>query len=661
MPKLWFQRWYAKHTIWALVIVMGLTLILAFYNWKVALLGIVGLLILLIVTMMVERSFRGELENYLHTLGYRVKRAGDEAVIELPYGILLYSDQQTIEWHNRYISNLFDQDSVVGSSISSLFPQLDPQLLITGTGTKEMETMQEVEFGARVLRVEVVSDERLIYISDISEMAALRTRYDKERLAVGIVVLDNLEESTQGLDDQQRAALLSRVTGHLTEWAAEKGILMKRLSSERQFMVMDVQTIEELEQTRFTILDEVREMTMDNKLPVTLSMGFAAGIESITELGKLAQSSLDIALGRGGDQVAVRVEQRLSFYGGKSNAVEKRTRVRARVIAHALRDFIQQSDCVLIMGHRNPDMDSVGAAIGVLNACRMLGVEAFIVLEESNPSIERLVGMLSKDELLWSRFITHHEALEMATEDSLVVVVDTHKASMVEEPRLLQATNRIVMIDHHRRGEEFISNAVLIYLEPYASSACELVTELLQYIDNRLHLSVLESTCMLAGMTVDTKHFSLRTGSRTFDAASFLRRHGADSSIVQKLLKEDFDEYIQKAEVIRHTQMIYDHVAVAVTEPGRKYSQLLIAQVADTLLNMTGVLASFVISERSDGYIGISARSLGQMNVQIVMERLGGGGHLTNAAAQLTCTLQEAETQLKQVLAEIEAEEGLFE
>ncbi|MGZ9585947.1 DHH family phosphoesterase [Paenibacillus marinisediminis] len=661
MPKLWFQRWYAKHTIWALIFVLGLTVVLALYNWMIAILGVLCLSVLLVITFMAERNFQLELEKYLNTLGHRVKLAGDEAVVELPYGILLYSDQQVVEWHNRYVSDMLEQDSVAGSKLGELFPKLDLQLHAPTGSVKDNHNVHELEIGERMIRVQVVSEERLIYFTDISEMTALRTRYEQERMAVGIVVLDNLDESTQGLDDQQRAALLARVTSHLTEWAAGNGILMKRLSSERQFMVMDVQTLQALEQTRFVILDEVREMTMDNKLPVTLSMGFAADVESIVELGQMAQSSLDIALGRGGDQVAVRVGQRLSFYGGKTNAVEKRTRVRARVIAHALRDFIRQSDRVLIMGHRNPDTDSIGAAIGVLNACRMLEVDAYIVLEESNPSIDRLVAMISKDELLWSRFITRHEAIEMAGEDSLVVVVDTHKASMVEEPRLLQTTSRIVLIDHHRRGEEFISNAVLIYLEPYASSTCELVTELLQYIHNRQHLSVLEATVMLAGMTVDTKHFSLRTGSRTFDAASFLRRHGADPALVQKLLKEDFEEYIQKAEVIRHTQMIYDHVAIAVTEPGRKYSQLLIAQVADTLLNMTGVLASFVISERSDGYIGISARSLGQMNVQIIMERLGGGGHLTNAAVQLTCSLEEAETQLKQVLAEIDAEEGLFE
>ena len=652
MPKLLFHRWYTKYTSWTFVLLSALTIVVTFYNWIVGILAFVAIVVLAIASLAAERKFRHEMESYLTTLGLRVKRAGEEAVVDLPYGILLYSDERVIEWHNPYLAQLAALPSLVGEDLSEAFPQLHIG--------KEKERSVELFMGGRILHADIVPEERVVYFTDITDIWTLRKRYEEERIAVGIVIMDNLEESTQGLDDQQRAALLARVTGQITAWASEHGILIKRLSSERHFMVMDVQTLKALEQTRFVILDEVRETTLDNKLPVTLSMGIAAGADKMTELGQLAQSSLDIALGRGGDQVAVRLGQRLSFYGGKSNAVEKRTRVRARVIAHALRDFIQQSDAVFIMGHKNPDTDSIGSAIGVLNACRSLNVEAYIVLEESNPSIDRMVAYLEKDEILWSRFISRSEAIEMITEDSLVVVVDTHKASMVEEPRLLQS-ERIVIIDHHRRGEEFINDAVLVYLEPYASSTAELVTELLQYINNRLSLSTLEATSLLAGITVDTKHFTLRTGSRTFDAASFLRRQGADPLLIQKILKEDLEEFIQKAEIIRHAEMLYGNIAIAVTEPGRKFSQLLIAQVADTLLNMTDVLASFVISERPDGIIGISARSLGQMNVQVVMERLGGGGHLTNAAVQMQGTLEEAQDKLKRVLEEIDAEEGLFE
>ncbi|MDG0873169.1 DHH family phosphoesterase [Paenibacillus thiaminolyticus] len=652
MPKMLFQRWYFKHIIWTFVLLVVVTGVLAYYNWMVGLLAFAGIAALAVASLAAEHKFRQETELYLTTLGLRAKRAGESAIVDLPYGILLYSENRVIEWHNAYVAQLVERDGLVGEELGEVFPQLQ--------SGKDSEHSQELFIGGRIVHADIVPGERVVYFTDITEIWTLRKRYEEERIAVGTVIMDNLEESTQGMEDQQRTGLIARVAGQITEWAAENGVLIRRLSSERYFLVMDVQTLKALEQTRFAILDEVREVLFGNKLPVTLSMGIAAGADSIAELGRMAQSSLDIALGRGGDQVAVRMGQRLSFYGGKSNAVEKRTRVRARVIAHALRDFIQQSDAVFIMGHKVPDTDAIGSAIGVLHACRMLEVEAFIVLEDSNPSIDRMVDQLRKDEILWSRFITRGEAVEMITEASLVVVVDTHKASLVEEPRLLRS-ERIVVIDHHRRGEEFINDAVLVYLEPYASSTAELVTELLQYIHNRINLSALEATALLAGITVDTKHFTLRTGSRTFDAASFLRRQGADPLLVQRVLKQDLDEYIEKAEIIRRAEMLYGHIAVAVTEPGRKYSQLLIAQVADTLLNMTDVLASFVISERPDGLIGISARSLGQMNVQVVMERLGGGGHLTNAAVQLTCPLEEAEAKLRRVLEEIDAEEGLFE
>ncbi|MGG4397329.1 DHH family phosphoesterase [Paenibacillus thiaminolyticus] len=652
MPKMLFQRWYFKHIIWTFMLLVVVTGVLAYYNWMVGLLAFAGIAALAVASLAAEHKFRQETELYLTTLGLRVKRAGESAIVDLPYGILLYSENRVIEWHNAYVAQLVEQDGLVGEELGEVFPQLQ--------SGKDSDHAQELFIGGRIVHADIVPGERVVYFTDITEVWTLRKRYEEERIAVGTVIMDNLEESTQGMEDQQRTGLIARVAGQITEWAAENGILIRRLSSERYFLVMDVQTLKALEQTRFAILDEVREVLFGNKLPVTLSMGIAAGSDSIAELGRMAQSSLDIALGRGGDQVAVRMGQRLSFYGGKSNAVEKRTRVRARVIAHALRDFIQQSDAVFIMGHKMPDTDAIGSAIGVLHACRMLEVEAFIVLEDSNPSIDRMVDQLRKDEILWSRFITRGEAVEMITEASLVVVVDTHKASLVEEPKLLRS-ERIVVIDHHRRGEEFINDAVLVYLEPYASSTAELVTELLQYIHNRINLSALEATALLAGITVDTKHFTLRTGSRTFDAASFLRRQGADPLLVQRVLKQDLDEYIEKAEIIRRAEMLYGHIAVAVTEPGRKYSQLLIAQVADTLLNMTDVLASFVISERPDGLIGISARSLGQMNVQVVMERLGGGGHLTNAAVQLACPLEEAEAKLRRVLEEIDAEEGLFE
>jgi len=626
---------------------------LAWFHWLAGLAGFALTAGVAVYAVLAERAFRKDLKTYLGTLSYRVRKGGNDVISELPFGIILYNDDRTVEWHNPYISQVMEQESVIGVPLTELFPTLQQ--------AKEREGTIEAMVGSQMYELIFKPKERILYVKNITEYWRLTRKYEDERLALGIVMIDNLEEVTQGLDDHQRSTLLAKVTTEITEWSQQYHIHLKRLTSDRFLLITDQKTLRVLEQSRFVILDEVRELTADQKIPVTLSIGFAAGAENIIELGGWAQRSLDIALGRGGDQAAVKVGSRQTFYGGKTNAVEKRTRVRARVVAHALRDLIRESHNVVIMGHKMPDMDAVGAAIGVLKAATLFGKEAYIVLEGVNPSIERMMDLLREDERLSKRFVTPEQAAGLIVPQSLIVVVDTHKASMVKEPKLLAGKEKIVVIDHHRRGEEFIGNAILVYMEPYASSTCELVTELLQYIHDRISLDVREATSLLAGITVDTKSFSLRTGARTFEAASFLRRNGADTMMIQRLLQEDLEEYLNKAEIIKHAEVLYDHIAVAVVERGRRNSQLLIAQSADTLLNMTDILASFVIGERPDGLIGVSARSLGHMNVQVVMERMGGGGHLTNAAAQLEGTVEEVEARLKQVLEEIEREEGLFE
>jgi c-di-AMP phosphodiesterase-like protein len=615
-----------------------------------------------------EISFRRNLVEYINGLSFRIKRVEGEAVSMLPLGIILFSEDRTVEWNNRYAGDIFARKSLVGESLQELLPDMQSFFTGAAAGKREVgkegvlhDTRLEITVDERFYQAVIIPSERILYLYDITELVVLRERYEDEKLAIGIVMMDNLDESAQGMDDQQRTSLIAKVTSEITEWSKQFEVYLRRLSSERYLMLLNHRSLQALEESRFVILDEVREMTADLKVPMTLSIGLAFGADSASELGALAQSSLDMALGRGGDQAAVKAGQRLSFYGGKSNAAEKRTRVRARVIAHALRDLMQESDRVLILGHRTPDIDAVGAAIGLLRAAQMYNVEASIVMETPNPSITNMMEQIRKDDDLYKSFITTEQSLQIMTEHTLLIVVDTHKASMTMEPRLVQYASRIVVVDHHRRGEEFINDAVLVYLEPYASSTCELVTELLQYIHEKVKISPLDATMLLAGITVDTKHFALHTGSRTFEAAGFLRRNGADTVLIQRMLKEDLQEYISKAEIIKHARMVYDQIALVVTAPGMKIPQLLIAQTADTLLGMTNVVASFVISERPDGLIGISARSLGRMNVQVVMEKLGGGGHLSNAAVQLEGTCKEAEARLLQVLAEIESKEGLFE
>lgn len=663
MPKFLQKRWHGYHTVWAFALVLLLVICLSIYNtW----LGIIGLLLAVLsgyAMLKAEMKFRSDLLEYIGGLSFRIRRVEEEAVSVLPFGIVLYSEDKTVEWHNQFMVDMFPSQTLVGMPLNELFPKLTDAMREKKESKEgfEAEMRLELQHDNKYYGATVIPEERLIYLDEITELVVLRQRYEDERLAIGILMLDNVDEAAQGMDDQQRTALLAKVSSEVTDWAREFNIYLRRLSSERFLMMLNKKALDALENSRFVILDEVREMTADLKVPLTLSVGLAFGSEDVTELGQLAQSSLDMALGRGGDQAAVKAGQRLSFYGGKSNAVEKRTRVRARVISHALRDLMQESDRVIIMGHKLPDMDVIGASIGVLKAAQLYKVEAHIVLEGMNPSVKRIMDEVRKDENLMSRFISPEQGMQMLTPHTLLVIVDTHKASMTMEPRLVKQASRVVVIDHHRRGEEFINDAVLVYLEPYASSACELVTEVLQYIHDRVSLSPLEATSLLAGITVDTKHYALHTGSRTFEAAGFLRRHGADTMMIQRVLKEDLSEFIAKAEIVKHARMVYGHIALAVTHKGEKIPQLLIAQAADMLLNMTDVQASFVIGERSDGLIGISARSMGRMNVQVVMERLGGGGHLTNAAVQLSMTMEEAEAALLEVLADIESKEGLFE
>lgn len=653
LPKYLFNRWHGQHMIWTHALTLVIVAVLAFYQWQLAVCALLLQGISVYYSIRAEAAFRKELNAYVNTLSHRVKRAASEVIHELPIGIVLYNEEKIIEWHNPFVARMLEEESVVGQSLHDLLPGL--------ASMKDKEGKHEFTLGTHHYQALVKPEERLVYITDTTEYTRLYRLHEDEKPVLGIVMLDNLDEATQGLDDQSRAVMLSKVTAEISEWAKKYHLYLRRTASDKYLFITNQKTLKALEQSRFDILDEIREHSIEFKLPITLSMGVAAGSSDLIELGTLAGSSLDIALGRGGDQVAVKAGDRLTFYGGKSNAVEKRTRVRARVISHALRDLIRESDNVLIAGHRNADMDSIGAAIGMMKAVQIAGKQGSIVLEAINPSIQRLMEEISGHEVMNDWFIEPEVALQAVKPKTLLIVVDTHKGSMLSEPKLLQLCHRVVVIDHHRRSEEFINDALLVYMEPYASSTCELVTELLQYFHDRMSMDPLEATAIMAGIVVDTKSFAVRTGARTFEAASFLRRNGADSALIQKMLKEDLEEYLKKAEMIKHARILYDHIAVATAEPGSKFSPLLVAQAADTLLGMTGIAASFVISERTDGLIGISARSLGEMNVQLVMERLGGGGHLTNAAAQLEGTLQEAEEKLLAVLSQMDKEEGLFE
>jgi c-di-AMP phosphodiesterase-like protein len=629
------------------------------------LVGIVGLFVLnvwigaaftLLVAIVIIHDWRKEkishlaIEKYIESLAFRMKKVGQEALLEMPIGVVLINEKYEIEWANPYMTRLMGMPTLTGQDLFVLSEELQN---IRKSDEKQncVVTIQDRKF--KVLHKQ---EEKLLYFFDVTDQVEIEKQYHDDRTVIAILFIDNYDDITQGMDDQTKSMTNSTVTSIINDWAEEHDIYIKRIDTDRFLAVMNEATLNELEKKKFSILDDVREKTAKKNLSLTLSIGIGAGSPSLIELGELAQSSLDLVLGRGGDQVAIKQPNgKIKFYGGKTNPVEKRTRVRARVISHALKDLIQDSDRVFIMGHKNPDMDSIGAGIGVRKIAQMNKVEGYIVLDfdELNGSVERLVKEIKKESSLEEFFISPDEALTIMTEQSLLVVVDTHRPSLVMDETLLKRFEKIVVIDHHRRGEEFINNSTLVYMEPYASSTSELVTELLEYQPDEEKLSKLEATALLAGIIVDTKSFTLRTGARTFEAASYLRTYGADTVLVQRLLKEDIDTFIERSKIIQNVRFIYPGIAVAHGEEGKEYDSVLIAQTADILLAMKDVNASFVIARRQDGLMGISARSLGDVNVQVIMEKLGGGGHLTNAACQLNVeTIDEALSLLKNAIIE---------
>ncbi|WP_221567493.1 DHH family phosphoesterase [Alkalihalobacillus sp. TS-13] len=647
MPKFFEKRWQELHILLLLVILAMFIGIITYYNWIMGIVAFVILGVTVYFALIKEIEFRSNIEDYITTLSHRVKKVGEEALMEMPIGIILYDEQYKIEWTNPYLTTIIEQESFIGNSLNLISEELVP--FIKGEEKEEI-----IKVNKRKYRVYLKREERLLYFTDVTEQVEVERLYDEEQTVIGLIFLDNYDEVTQGMNDQVRSNINSKVTSILNQWATDYGIFLKGTSSERFIAVLNQRILAELEKTKFALLDEVRDLTSKQNIPLTLSIGLGSGSAMLPELGQLAQSSLDLALGRGGDQVAIKqTNGKVRFYGGKTNPMEKRTRVRARVISHALTELVLDSDQVIVMGHKNPDMDALGASIGILKVATINEKPCSVVLDQNDVDIgiQRLLEEIKEKEELWEHFVTPEEALEQATPNTLLVVVDTHKPSLVIEEKLVNKLEKVIVIDHHRRGEDFIDDPVLVYMEPYASSTAELVTELLEYQPKLRKMEILEATALLAGIIVDTKSFTLRTGSRTFDAASYLRSHGADTILVQKFLKEDIERYVKRSKLIENSHIYKGGIAIAKGQEDEEYGQVLIAQAADTLLSMSGVLASFVISRRIDDKISISARSLGDVNVQMIMENLDGGGHLTNAAAQLEdATIDEAERQLKEII-----------
>ena len=533
MPIFLKKKRIKRLLITFLSLMLLLSIVCIFYNWWLAIINIIVTISFYYLLIKADKIFQVEAEKYISLLSYRVKKVGDEALLEMPIGILLINDDYTIEWANPYMASCLKENSLIGRSLYDVADMLIPII------KQEIES-EKVSIYDHQYRMVYKKEEKLLYFFDITEQANIEKKYENEKPVIAIVYLDNYDEITQAMDDRERGTLNSRVTSLLNEWANHFGIYLKRVSSDRYTAFLNKEILHELEKDKFSILDEVRESIVKNNIPLTLSIGVGVGLNSLPEIGASAQSSLDLALGRGGDQVAIKLMNgRVRFYGGKTNPMEKRTRVRARVISHALGELIQESSRIFIMGHKYPDMDAIGASIGVLKIAQIYKKETYVILNEQeiDSGVQKLLQEIKAKSDIYDHFISPQGAMDLNINNALLIIVDTHKPSLVIEERLVDRIERIVVIDHHRRSEEFVRNPLLVYMEPYASSTSELVTELLEY-QPLSKIDILEATALLAGIIVDTKSFTLRTGSRTFDAASFLRSKGADTVLVQKFLEK---------------------------------------------------------------------------------------------------------------------------
>lgn len=566
----------------------------------------------------------------------------------MPVGIVSYQPMtQKIDWMNPFALGIKDQSALT-----------EDELLDAFFSAKEKKKNQ-LYLADKTFQFDLDTVKGVVYFSDVTQTQLLKLHQTNSQPVIGILSIDNYADAIDKLDDKEISYLNSFVTTLISDWMNEYHVFFKRINSERFFFFAQLNVLKKMMDKKFDLLDRLREEAEKQNLPITLSMGIAYGQDSLDEIGAEAQNNLDVALVRGGDQVVVkemREGAKPVYYGGRSAKTVKRTRVRSRAMSTALRRIFDETGDVFIMGHKFPDMDAIGSAFGVSCLARFNQKKAYVVIDEAEiiPDVERCLEEIHKHPDLETQLISPKRAMELKKDEDLLVMVDYHKPSLSISQSLYEQFDKIVIIDHHRRGEEFPSKPLLTYIESSASSASELVTELIQYQSSRANrLERFEATLLLAGMTVDTNSFNVRTTARTFDVASYLKACGADASLVQYLLSSDLATYLEISHLIAQSEYVTSDIVVATGTDEKEYNSVIAAKTADTLLSMININGAFVITKRTDGLVGISARSTGTINVQLIMESLGGGGHFTNAATQLeNTTVEETKQRLLAVIKE---------
>lgn len=591
--------------------------------------------------------------------------------LELPSALL--DETGRVVWTNRMFEETIHKTKGFNKDIRTVFPAITKEKLPKETSEiAELSfSYEEKEFTAKMRRIPLAemvensdvfeSDEKYegflvaLYLFDETALQLALRENDNQSLCVGLLYIDNYEEVLESVEEVRRSLLMALIERKLNKYFASYDGIVKKMEKDKFFVIIRKQSLRRLKENRFDLLEDVKTVNIGNDMSVTLSMGIGSDGMTYAQNYEFARTSIDLALGRGGDQVVIKSPEGVSYFGGKSQQLEKNTRVKARVKALALKEIISTKDKVIVMGHSNTDVDSFGAAVGIYRIAKTLGRSAYIVVNHVSHTIQPWVDAfndrLEKEEVV---IVNNAQALELADQNTVLVVVDVNKPSYTECPELLKHCRSVVVLDHHRQGEEVIENATLSYVEPYASSACEMVAEILQYVEDGIKVKSVEADCLYAGIVVDTSNFVAKAGVRTFEAAAFLRRNGADVTRVRKMFREDANDYRAKADAVSQAKIFMDEYALSVCQADHVSSPTVVgAQAANELLNIVGIKASFVFTEYNDT-IFISARSIDELNVQVVMEKLGGGGHINVAGAQMKdVSVEEACEKLKATLKEM--------
>ncbi len=621
--------------------------------YTVAALSGVILLISFIATIGKHNKRQKDLNNYIIDFTNSIENLSVSSLFNFPMPVLIIDRNGKICWFNLKFREVIGEEAIIEKveDVVANFPiknlEENMQGMLNNLEVSHDNKAYNVLYSKLNEEQFVDNAAYILYWVDNTSFRTIKNKYNDERPIALIIQIDNYSEISEKMDKLIRASMIAEIEKILSKYASEMNGFVLKYDSDRFIMLIENKYLEALESKKFAMLEEVKEIKSSGEYFYTLSIGVGAYAKTIGQLFEYAKGALDISLGRGGDQAVVKRINSVKFYGGKSKAVEKRTKVKARIISFALRQIIDQSSNVIIMGHRIGDMDSLGSSIGLYSMAKSRGKKAYIVLNNVNYALKNLCDRMEKEDPSYMEaIITTEQALRLIDSESVCVVLDTHKGSFTEAPEVLEEVEKIVLIDHHRRGEEYIENAVLDYIEPYASSTCELVSELIQYMEEHIKLTKFEADAMLAGIVVDTNSFIFKTGVRTFEAASFLRRNGADTIEVKELFSEGLDTMKKKTEIIDKAEMKFGDVAISYIEDEAEDNNVIAAKAADELLTVKDVKASFVLVKNS-GYVHISGRSMGQISVQLILELLGGGGHLTMAGAQIqTDSIQIAKEKL---------------